>query len=109
MVGALSEDSVISLFWIGLGISKVGSLYFAVGVGLVASSLAALVHKGVLVTPSKLYAFLELPRCSFLYEHLEDDWSVRFGTDGSLAFGVLALVRFLSTRSESSLDLTTRT
>jgi hypothetical protein len=44
-----------------------------------------------------------------LYEHLEDDWSVRFGTDGSLAFGVLALVRFLSTRSESSLDIPTRT
>lgn len=92
MVKNLSVESALSMFWVGLGVTKIGSLYFSVGVRLVASALTTLLQGRTSPSPAGLCAFLELPRCAFMVDHLEDDWGVRFGGDGSFALGLLAMV-----------------
>jgi len=88
LVAQLETDSVVSLFWIGLGITSLGSALLSGGVRLVAATLAALERP----SPRDLCVFLDRPLCSFLGDALEEDWGVRFGEDESFALGVLSLV-----------------
>ena len=84
----LETESKICLFWIGLGVAKLGSAFLSAGARLVATTLAALGRP----SPGDLCAFLDRPLCAFLSDALEDDWGVRFGEDESFALGVLSLV-----------------
>lgn len=84
----LETDSVVSLFWMGLGVCKLGSPFLPAGARLVARTLVALERP----SPEVLCEFLDRPLCAFLSDALKEDWGVHFGEDESFALGVLSLV-----------------